>query len=555
MSVNTATDFPVMLDDYTIPGAQEFHGKRVAILGMGISGVASCYVLAKHTAVTLSIWDKNETALTKFTEILNLSLAQSSSPSELAQLAAAADFAALAELTAIVPLVQQKLELAQAVTVDSELATAVLAWQPDLVVIAPGFRENGVVWEALRAAKVEVISEIELAWRLRVYHKGIAAPWLCVTGTNGKTTTVSMLESILQTAGLNGKAIGNIGIPAVKAVTQVGSEAAQAFAVELSSFQLAAINTMQPLASVCLNIDDDHLEWHFSRESYRQAKANIYERAQVACIYPVGDSQVQSMVDQADVQDGARAIGIVIGTPNVGEIGVVALEETHSSSTSQSNFTVIDRAFHPKRFQEAIELFQLADIAHLASGEQDFPLHILKDALAASALARAAGVEPFYIAQGLRNFSLGRHRIEKVSRFGDITWIDDSKATNAHAARSSLLAQKEGKVVWIAGGQAKGSEFTQLVAQVAAQLKAVVVIGTEQTPWQTALAQLNLPVYYVDSADPAPMHTAVSQAYAYAQSGDTVLLAPACASLDQFKSYAARGEAFAQAVQDLAQQR
>ena len=490
----------------TIPGAAQFENARVAVVGMGISGRASVKALLDHTNAALSVWDARQSAVEEY-----------------------------ASLPAI--------DTAAALASGADMANAVLAWQPTHVILAPAFREQGEEWKILHAAGIPIWSEIELAWQLRAQHEdGTYAPWLAVTGTNGKTTTTTMLAAILRKAGLGGEAVGNVGNPAVTAVSDTSPNAPRAFALELSSFQLMSTFSMQPAASVCLNLADDHLEWHISFDSYRSAKARIYNAVQTACIYPVGDSAVQAMVDDADVQEGARAIGTVLGVPSIGQLGVV-------------DGIVVDRAFGAQRFTEARELFRIDDLVHLAPADSDLPAHIVKDALAAAALARAIGVEPEHIRTALANFPAGKHRIEHIAALDGVNFVDDSKATNAHAALASLRAQREGSVVWIAGGQPKGSHFEDLVERVTPQLKAVVVIGIDQEPWHAALDATDLLVEYVDPASETPMDDAVRCAWSLAQGEGTVLLAPASASMDQFISYADRGEKFASAVQRLSRER
>lgn len=491
----------VVMELKTIPGAAQFNGQRVAVLGLGMSGKASLAALATHTSATLSAWDGREAPLDAVSSL------------DLAHAFASAD--------------------------PSILMDELLAWKPDLVVIAPGFRQTGPEWASLNEAGVPVWSEIELAWHLRAIDaNGHAAPWLCITGTNGKTTTVTMLENILQVAGLRGIAVGNVGRPAVTEVSRLDEESPAAFAFELSSFQLAATYTMAPEASIVLNIADDHLEWHHDRDEYAAAKGTIYQRVRTACVFPLGDSRVQNLVDEADVQDGARAIALTLGVPSVGEIGLV-------------DDVIADRAFHAARHTSAVELFTIDDLQHLAPAGAPMPLHIVKDAMAAAALARAIGVAPEDVKRGLKTFAPGAHRIEQVATVDGVVYVDDSKATNAHAAQASLLAQPEGSTVWIAGGLPKGSRFEDLVARVKDRLRAVVVIGTDQSPWRDALAGLDLPVDFIaDSAD--PMTDAVRAAAGFAHDGDTVLLAPACSSFDQFTSYADRGDKFAAAVRALA---
>ncbi len=482
----------------TIPGADFFTNKKVAVLGLGNSGKASVEALANLTSAQISVWDQKEDAISTYL-----------GNSQIAKAIAIAD--------------------------PKILANELLSWQPDLVIISPGFPQTGSVWQTLLAAKATVWSEIELAWQLRAQHEdGSYAPWLCVTGTNGKTTTVEMLAHILNTAGMNLVPIGNIGNPAVAEVSRIDESAFPVFVLELSSFQLAATTSMSPCSAVCLNIADDHLEWHNSKAEYQEAKAQIYAHTQSACIYPVGDNEVQEMVDNADVVEGARAIGITLGLPDVGQIGII-------------EDLVVDRAFCSNYYQQALPLFEFADLAHLDVLGTGVPRHLLQDAMVAAALARSIDVDPKDIALGLRTFQVDAHRNELVAVKNEIRWIDDSKATNTHAALTALQMQEDKNVIWIVGGQAKGVEFTDLVTKVRSKLAGVIVIGKEQEIWRRALETVSIPKVFIDT-EKNIMEAVVTKALEIALPNNVVLLSPACASLDQFVSYADRGAQFARAV-------
>ena len=501
-----------------ILGSAQFDGKKIAVVGIGVSGRAVVKALNEHTRALISAWDQNARALEE--------VAQSVPDS-------------------------RRFHCAE----EKDLADALLSYRPDIAVIAPGFRERGAVWETLRRAGIPIWSEIELAWHLRPTDpQGNSAKWLCVTGTNGKTTTVSMLASIVKAAGLGHDAVGNIGSPAITEITRL-DDAARVIVLELSSFQLAAVHSVSPASAAVLNFADDHLEWHYGRESYWKAKANIYNRVQCACVYPADDPQVRKMVDAAQVREGARAVGITPGIPQIGQIGMVRDPYTGDN-------VAVDRAFGKERFfsHKAVpELFTAADLAHLipgGSGEGTLPVHLLTDALTAAALARSVGISAEHIRLGLRAYKPGAHRIELISRAGNINWIDDSKATNAHAALASLRMQKRHSTVWIVGGQAKGVDFSDLVSEASDRVGAVVVIGTDQRPWKKALAQLDVPTVYTDGDVLDPMPDAVESAARLAEKIRTegtlpsVLLAPACASMDQFRSYAHRGDKFRRAVEN-----
>lgn len=425
---------------------------------------------------------------------------------------------------------------------DADVAARLVA-DADLVVASPGWPPTSALLAAATSARVPVWSEVELAWRLRVPGpSGEPAPWLAVTGTNGKTTTVEMLHAILTAAGRRAAAVGNVGTPVVTAALDPTLDV---LAVELSSFQLHATHTTSMQAAAVLNVAPDHLDWHGSIDAYAAAKGRVYERAQVACVYSTADPRTEALVREADVVEGAVAVGFTLGAPGPGQVGLV-------------EDVLVDRAFHaaaddPRRRTHAAELATLADLAHLG-GADGAPPHVVANALAAAALARAHGVEARAVRDGLRAFRPGAHRIAQVARVDGVAWVDDSKATNAHAASASLAAFPAGTVVWVAGGLAKGATFDDLVAARADRLRGVVLIGVDQEPIAGALARHapDIPVVAVDPGDTGTvMRRAVEQARVLARPGDTVLLAPAGASMDQFRSYAQRGEAFAEAVRAL----
>ncbi|HWJ66217.1 MAG TPA: UDP-N-acetylmuramoyl-L-alanine--D-glutamate ligase [Nocardioides sp.] len=416
-----------------------------------------------------------------------------------------------------------------------EGATSRLPDDVDLLVVSPGFRPDAAIITAARERSVPVWGEVELAWRLRDPEH--PAPWLCITGTNGKTTTVQMLDSILRAAGLRSVAAGNVGLPLTEAV--MDPEPYDVIAVELSSFQLHYTDTMAAESAAVLNVAEDHLDWYdgpSAMDDYARDKGRIYRGVERACVYNVADPATEQLVRDADVVEGARAIGFTLGVPGPGMVGVV-------------DDILVDRAFIEQRSTSAAELCTLADLASNAP-------HFVANALAAAALARAHGISQAAVRDGLRSFQPDGHRIAVVAEHGGITWVDDSKATNPHAAASSLAAFAP--VVWVAGGLAKGAGFDDLVRQVGDRLRAVVLIGQDRDVIAQALSRHapDVPVIDVDSDETGDhvgddrMRRVVAAAAGLAQAGDTVLLAPGCASMDQFSDYAARGDAFAAAVRD-----
>ncbi len=403
---------------------------------------------------------------------------------------------------------------------------ATLPESTELIVTTPGWKPDKPLFTAAAEAGVPIWGDVELAWRLRGRDGREPAPWLAVTGTNGKTTTVRMLASILEAAGLRTAAVGNIGVSLLDAV--LGEETYDVLAVELSSYQLHWSPSLRAHSAAVLNLAPDHLDWHGSMAAYVADKGRIYEGNTVACVYNVADPATEELVREADVEEGCRAIGFTLGTPGPSQLGVV-------------DGILVDRAFVTNRQKQAQELAEVADVNPPAP-------HNIANALAAAALARAFGVEPAAVRDGLRAFRPDPHRIEHVADVAGVAYIDDSKATNTHAAEASLASYDP--IVWIAGGLAKGASFDELVTGCAKRLRGVVLMGADRALIREALARHapEVPVTDLDRTDTGAMSEAVREAARLARPGDTVLMAPACASMDMFVNYNKRGEAFADAV-------
>ena len=411
-------------------------------------------------------------------------------------------------------------------------STATLPDDVDVLVTSPGWRPDAPLLAQATERGVPVWGEVELAWRLRDPEN--QAPWLAVTGTNGKTTTVQMLDAMLRSAGLRSIACGNVGLPIVEAVmteTPGGETPYDVLAVELSSFQLHYTRSMACESAAVLNVAEDHLDWYSSFDDYAADKGSIYRGVERACVYNVADPVTEELVREADVVEGARAIGFTLGVPGVGMVGVV-------------DDVLADRAFIEQRQDHAAELCTIGDLASPAP-------HFVADALAAAALARAHGVPPVAVRDALRTFRPDGHRIAEVAVVRAVTYVDDSKATNPHAATSSLLGYEH--VVWVAGGLAKGASFDDLVMRVRGRLRGVVLLGRDRARIAEALRRHapEVPVIEVVEADTSAMDRVVQAAADLAQPGDTVLLAPGCASMDMFANYGARGDAFVESVHRL----
>jgi UDP-N-acetylmuramoylalanine--D-glutamate ligase len=397
----------------------------------------------------------------------------------------------------------------------------------DLVVTSPGLPPTAPVLAAAAAAGVPIWGDVELAWRLD--NSGRYGPprrWLVVTGTNGKTTTTSMLHAMLVAAGRRALLCGNIGDP----VLDVLDRPAELLAVELSSFQLHWAPSLRPEAGVVLNVAEDHLDWHGTMDAYARDKARVLD-GRVAVV-GLDDPVAAGLLSAAAAP---VRVGFRLGEPARGELGV-------------RGGVLVDNAFG--------EQLGLAEAASIPVAG---PVGVL-DALAAAALARAVDVPPHAVAEGLAGFRVGRHRAEVVGVVDGVTYVDDSKATNPHAAQASITAYP--RVVWIAGGLLKGASVDELAAAVANRLVGAVLIGRDRTLIRDALSRHapDVPVVELVTGEDSGvqgeiedsvtrlMTAVVDAARGLAGPGDTVLLAPAGASFDQFSGYGQRGDAFASAV-------
>ena len=463
----------------------DWRGLRVVVLGLGVSGFA-----AADTLIELG-----------------------------ADVVVAAEFAS--------ELRRQMLDaiggrFAGQVTAD-EVPPALDDFDAELVIVSPGFAldHSLVTWALARG--IPIWGDIELAWRLRD-KVGEPAEWIAVTGTNGKTTTVQLTTHLLVAGGLRAVPAGNIGVPVLDAIRD--PQGFDVIVVELSSFQLhwmprTGPGAIAPLASVCLNVADDHLDWHGDRAAYVAAKATVY-------------ATTMRMVEDAEVQEGCRAVGFGLDTPGPSDFGMV-------------DDIIVDRAFLEDRHNSAWELTTHGELAAAGLASP----HMIANVLAASALARCAGVPVPIVTAALSTFQMDHHRTEAVANVGGVLWVDDSKATNPHAADAALRSYDS--VVWIVGGLLKGVDISTLVAGHASRLRGAIVIGLNREPVVEAFARHapQVPVFEVLATDTDEvMPQAVRFASGIAVEADTVLLAPAAASMDQFTDYADRGTRFAAAVKN-----
>jgi UDP-N-acetylmuramoylalanine--D-glutamate ligase len=451
--------------------AAEFRGRRVCVAGIGLSGVAAARALLARGAHVLVIDARQGEAE------------------------------------------QQRAAELRGLGAEVRLGDGETPVDAEVVVTSPGWRPSHPLLRAAEATGAEVIGEPELAWRLRPPG---AAPWLGVTGTNGKTTTVGMLAAILSAAGHRAVAAGNVGLPLVDAV--LTEPAYDVLAVEMSSFQLHWSSTIRFAAAAILNVAPDHLDWHGSMSDYAASKARICTGA--VAVYNLDDPSTDELTAGCD-----RRVAFTLHTPPAGAFGV------------RDGFLV-----------------DVDDNAIVPVGDVHPPgPHNVANALAAAALGHVFGVEREAIATGLSIYRPGSHRNEQVATVDSVTYVDDSKATNPHAASASLSAYES--VVWIAGGLLKGADVDDLVAAHHGRLRAAVLLGQDRAVIRDALARHapDVPVVEVDATDTGAMNAAVHAAARLASSGDTVLLAPAAASMDIFRDYGERGDLFAAAVHALSE--
>lgn len=480
----------------------DWSGLRVAVLGLSMTGFSVADTLAELGADVLVLSESAEE-----------------------------------EYARLLPVIGARLELGPL----SDVPASLTDFAPDVVIASPGFSPTHPVIRWAQQTGVALWGDVELAWRVRdkvLRADGRPADWVLITGTNGKTTTTQLTATLLVAGGLRAAPCGNIGVPVLDAVRD--PEGFDALVVELSSHQLWYLGLSEPegqlfpFAAVCLNLADDHLVWHGSARAYRDAKAVVYRNTRVACVYNKADEATRRMVEEADVVEGARAIGFDLGVPGPSDLGLV-------------EGLLVDRAFLDDRSRSALEL---TTVAELDAAGLSAP-HIVQNILAASALARSLGVPPEAIHDALQAFRLDAHRIQIIARHAGITWVDDSKATNPHAAASSLRAFPG--AVWIVGGDLKGVDIGELVGGAGTSARAAVVIGVERDPVVSAFRRHapTVPVFEVDAGETGQVMDRVVEIAAGIVDGEgTVLLAPAAASFDQFSSYADRGRRFAEAVRD-----
>ncbi len=367
------------------------------------------------------------------------------------------------------------------------------------IIVSPGVALAEPALVEARKNNIEIIGDIDL------FAHEVEAPVVGITGSNGKTTVTTLLSLMAKQAGLNSVACGNIGLPVLDAL----DDDVVLYVLELSSFQLETLQHLPMKAAVVLNISADHLDRYENLAAYATCKQVIYENADVLVLNK--DDALASRVNQP----AAKTLCFTLNVPGENEFG---LSENNLCFGSQKLIAIDDLKIRGK--------------------------HNLQNALAALALGSAIGLPMVDMLSALKAFKGLAHRAQFVAQINAVNWINDSKATNVGATIAALVGLP-GKHVLIAGGVAKGADFSELAEVVKKHCRAVVLLGEDAEKIQAVLPE-TVPVKRV-----LDMRAAVSAADALAQSGDNVLLAPACASFDMFENFEQRGEAFIQAVEAL----
>ena len=394
-----------------------------------------------------------------------------------------------------------------------------------LAIISPGWRPDHPVIEEIRARGIPHLSEIDFAWEMK---RQIAPEqrWIGLSGTNGKTTTIQMVENIMRSAGVAGVACGNVGRTVIESITPE----IDILAIELSSFQIDWSELPRFEAIALLNISPDHIDWHGSFDRYRDAKLKLISLSKRSFIN-ISDATLSRSWPELTTASNSDLIPFHLGSPASGEIGLV-------------EDLIVDRAL----VDDPMNAQVLVEVAVLPSSAS----HNVSNAMAAAALSKAIGIGADAITRGLATFVLDQHRLQVIGESKGVTWVDDSKATNPHAAMAAIFSFPS--VIWIAGGLAKGASMDELVRATSSRVRAAILVGRDAPLIRAALEELNPSVKIVEvgaTEGREVMREAVTFAKNLASRGDTVLLAPACASMDQFTSYKERGDLFQGAVKEL----
>ena len=372
------------------------------------------------------------------------------------------------------------------------------------VIASPGIADSNPLLRAAREANIDVVSDIQL------FADAAPAPFVAITGSNGKSTVTTLLYHMCVADGREVCAGGNLGKPALDLLDRPTPDL---YVLELSSFQLQRTRNLPAEVAVLLNVSPDHLDWHSSEAEYRDSKYRVYREARAA-VFNRADERACELAEAFD-----RAVSFGLDAPTAGQFGL--------------------------RTEDGVEYLARGDSLLISTADLAmFGVHNQSNSLAALAAGELIGLDMSAMLQVLVEFPGLPHRMQFVARVAAVDYINDSKATNVAAAVASINSV-DGNVVLIAGGDGKGGDFTELAQALDNRVRAVVLIGKDAERIADALDAM-IPVRFADD-----MRDAVSKAASQAAPDDTVLLAPACASLDQYPNYMVRGDAFCEAVRGM----
>ena len=440
----------------------------------------------------------------------------------------------------------------------------------DVIGISPGLSPIQEPTESFlvkaRKARIDIWSEIEFFARAitalgrmaQAAESSYKSAVLAITGTNGKTTTTALTGQLCERAGKKVAVAGNISPAALDKLMNCLDTADQIedmpdiWVLELSSFQLVYTHTLNPIAATVLNITQDHLDWHGDMQAYAEAKAKIFGPDTI-CILNRDDSLVMNLI--SDEQKAEKSI-VTFGSNRPDEQGAFGIEhDLRAGGIDWLVWAEVDEDIEPKpkrrRKSAAIEEDEPLRLKRLipADALRIRGRHNALNALAALALARAADLPMNVLLHGLRDYHGEPHRVQSVAIVNDVEYVDDSKGTNVGAtvaALNGLGSNESGKKIWlIAGGDGKGQDFSPLREPALRFVKGVFLIGKDGAAIGEAIGN------EIPSTMSGNLEAAVKAAAQQAQSGDLVLLSPACASFDQFKDYVARAQVFVGEVEEL----
>ena len=510
-----APAFAPVPQDWPAQAEQPLRGQRVLVLGLGASGLAMARWCTRCGA-QVTVADTR------------------AAPPQLATLRA---------------------ELPQARFIGGAFDAALVHDQAlDAIYRSPGLAPAALapVLEAARACQVSLGGELDLysqALRtLRAQH-GYAPAVLAVTGTNGKTTVTSLTSQLVQHAGRSVAVAGNIGPTLLDTLAAriAAQDLPEVWVLELSSFQLDGVQGFEPTAAVVLNLTQDHLDWHGGMAAYGAAKARIFGQTGLMVLNREDPAVMQMLPEPVRVklQKPQLRAHVTFGADLPQRPGDFGMETVNGMAWLVRAHQADETAKRSRLHEEPLHLQRLmpADALRIRGR------HNACNALAALALAQAAGCALGAMLYGLREYRGEPHRVESIGMVGGVEYFDDSKGTNVGATVAALAGLgPDRRLVLILGGEGKGQDFTPLASPMARYARAAVLIGRDAPHIAAALADAGVPLLQA-----ASMEDAVQQAAGQAQPGDAVLMSPACASLDMFRDYAHRAQVFVEAVRALAQ--